>query len=66
MITFSVVKETFGWTIRLGECMTTPFRLRELAIREAKSLAEAIRRHGECAEVVVEDDDECEASRRRQ
>ena len=57
MITFSVVKESHGWAIRLGERMTTPFRLRELAIREAKCLADAIRRHGECAEVVVEEED---------
>jgi D-aminopeptidase len=58
MITFSVVKEKYGWAIRLDERMTTPFRVRELAIREAKRLADAIRRHGECTEVVVEDADE--------
>jgi hypothetical protein len=57
MITFSVVKERYGWAIRLGEGMTTPFRLRELAIREAKCLADAIRRHGEGAEVVVDEGD---------
>jgi len=54
MITFDVVKEEHGWAIRMGKCMTTPFRSRELAIREANCLADTIRRHGECVEVVVE------------
>jgi hypothetical protein len=54
MITFSVVKEQHGWAVRTGECMMTPFWSRELAIQEANCLADAIRCHGECAEVVVE------------
>jgi hypothetical protein len=54
MITFNVVKEPCGWAIRLGERMTTSFWSREVAISEANALAEAIRRHGECTEVVVE------------
>lgn len=54
MITFKVVKEKYGWAIHAGECMSTPFWSRDAAIREANSLADAIRRHGECAEVVVE------------
>jgi hypothetical protein len=58
MITFNVVREKHGWAIRLDKCMTTPFRLRELAIREAQCLAEAIRRHGESAQVVVEEDED--------
>jgi hypothetical protein len=33
----------------------TPFWSRDLAIREANCLARAIRCHGECAEVIVED-----------
>ncbi len=54
MITFDVVKEEYGWAVRMGKCMTTPFWSRKQAIREANCLAGAIRRHGECAEVVVE------------
>ena len=54
MIRFNVVKETHGWAIRMGERMTTPFWSKEQAVRQAKLLAEAIRRHGELTEVVVE------------
>ncbi len=54
MITFSVFNEQYGWAIRVGEGMKTLFRSRDLAIREANCLADAIRRHGECAEVIVE------------
>jgi len=35
MITFDVVKEEHGWAVRMGKRMTTPFRSREQAIREA-------------------------------
>ncbi len=54
MITFNVVKEPYGWAVQTGERMTTPFRSRDLAIREAHALADAIRCHGECAEVLIE------------
>ena len=54
MITFNVVREDRGWTVQMGERMTTPFRSRDLAIREAACLADSIRCHGECAEVIVE------------
>lgn len=57
MITFNVVKETHGWAIRLDDHMTTPFWSRDLAIREAACLADAIRGHGECAEVIIESSD---------
>ena len=54
MITFDVVREKHGWAVRMGERMTMPFWSRELAIREANCLADAIRCHGERAEVVAE------------
>ncbi len=54
MITFNVVKERYGWAIRMNERMMTPFWSRDMAIRQANCLADAIRRHGECAEVIVE------------
>ncbi|THD65253.1 MAG: hypothetical protein E7813_15535 [Bradyrhizobium sp.] len=53
MITFNVVKEQHGWAIRADDMMT-PFWSRDLAIREANCLARAIRCHGECADVIVE------------
>lgn len=56
MLTFNVVKEQHGWAIRMGERMTTPFWTRDAAVREAHCLAEAIRCHGECIDVVVEGD----------
>jgi hypothetical protein len=54
MITFNVVKEQHGWAIRMGERMTMPFWSRDLAVREANCLADAIRCHGECTEVIIE------------
>ena len=60
MITFNVVKEEHGWAIRIGERMTTPYRSRAMAIREAICPADAIRCHGECAEVIIEGADPSE------
>jgi hypothetical protein len=54
MITFSVVKEPHGWAIRMGDRMTTPYWSRDFAVREANCLADAIRRHGEPTEVIVQ------------
>ena len=54
MVTFTVVKREHGWAVRAGECMSTPFWSRDLAIREAMGLADSIRRHGEYTEVIVE------------
>ena len=55
MITFSVAREEqHGWAIRVGERMKTLFWSRNLAIREANCLADAIRCHGERTEVIVE------------
>jgi hypothetical protein len=55
MITFKVVKEQHGWTVRTGEQMSTPFWSRVLAIREADRMAARIRRHGARTEVLIED-----------
>lgn len=63
MITFKVAKEPHGWAIRMDDRMVTPFWSRDLAIREANCLAHAIRCHGECTEVVVEDTDPSELKR---
>ena len=64
MITFNVVKEQHGWAIRMGERMTTTFRSREVAIREAYCLADAIGCHGERTEVIVEGADPAEQPRK--
>jgi len=53
MITFNVVEDQRGWTIKVGERMSTPFWSRALAIQEANCLAGAIRRHGQGTEVLV-------------
>ncbi len=54
MITFNVVKERHGWAIRMDGRMMTPFWSRDLAIRKANGLADALRCHGACADVIVE------------
>ncbi|MFN4177992.1 hypothetical protein [Phenylobacterium sp.] len=55
MICFRVVKEPYGWAVRIGEGMMTPFTSRSLAFDHANGMAEALRGQGEIAEVVVED-----------
>ncbi len=57
MIIFNVVKEQHGWVVRMGDCMMTPFRSKNLAVQEANCLADAIRRHGVHTKVIVEDAD---------
>lgn len=54
-ISFRVVKEPYGWAVRMGEGMMTPFRSRILAIRHANSFADALRRRGEPVDVVIEE-----------
>jgi hypothetical protein len=56
VISFRVVKEPYGWSVRRGEgMMMTPFRSRLLAIKHAKDFAKALQQCGELAEVVLED-----------
>jgi len=64
MIRLRVAKDEYGWSIRIGEQMTSPFRRREVAIREANRLAAEIRTRGGQAETVVEDDAAIEPSER--
>jgi hypothetical protein len=61
MITFKVIKERFGWALRTGEGMTSHFRLKSVAEREANRLAAAIRQHGVHAEVIIDAGDLFEA-----
>lgn len=53
-ITFRVVKETYGWAVRLGEHMTTPFWSKASAVQAAHRFAAALSGHGEYTEVLVE------------
>ncbi|HXQ16662.1 MAG TPA: hypothetical protein VN814_18770 [Caulobacteraceae bacterium] len=55
MHTFKVVREEFGWAVRLGPGMTTPFWSQAAALREANALCKSLRSHGVAAEVVVEE-----------
>ena len=54
MHTFKVVKEIHGWAVRLGPCMSTPFRTRAGALLNAEQMCASLRAHGQLAEVVVE------------
>ena len=64
MITFNVVKDRHGWTVRMEDRMTTPFWSKDVAVRQANRLAAAIRRHGEGTEVIVEGADSEAPSKR--
>ena len=65
-ISFRVVKEPYGWAVRMGEGTMTPFRSKVLAVRHANGFAEALRRRGEPVEVVVvERPDEARSFARR-
>lgn len=64
MIRFNVVKDQYGWTVRMEDRMTTPFWSKDVAIRQANRLAAAIRRHGEGTEVIVEGADSEEPATR--
>jgi len=54
-ISFRVVQEPYGWAVRMGDGMMTPFRSKLLAVRHANGFADALRRCGEPVEVVVEE-----------
>jgi hypothetical protein len=55
MHTLRVVRETVGWTIELAPGVTSCFRTRVQALREAKCLCDEFHKRGEAAEVVIED-----------
>lgn len=58
MLSFKVVKENYGWAVRLGDGMSTPFWTRSGAVREAYRLCEGMRSHGVAAEVILDDESE--------
>ncbi|MFZ5720148.1 MAG: hypothetical protein ACOY5Y_11875 [Pseudomonadota bacterium] len=61
MHVFKVVKEPYGWAVRMDEAMSTPFWSRELAVQEANCLCDELRSHGVLAEVIVEGGDPSDA-----
>lgn len=54
-VSFRVVEEPYGWAVRVGDGMMTPFRSKVLAVRHANGFADALRRCGAPVEVVVEE-----------
>lgn len=54
-ISFRVVKEPYGWALRNGAGMMTPFRSRDSAVAHATGLAEALRRRGDRVELIFEE-----------
>jgi hypothetical protein len=60
MHSFKVVRDRFGWAVRLGP-MTTPFWSLAAAVREANALCAGLRMHGVAAEVVIEDEPAAES-----
>lgn len=54
-VSFRVVKEPYGWAVRMGEGMMTPFRSRASALEHATGCAANLREHGQPAEVILED-----------
>ena len=54
MHTFKVVKEPYGWAVRVGNGVSTPFWSQAFAVREANCLCAGLCGHGENAEVVIE------------
>jgi hypothetical protein len=53
VITFDVVKESYGWAVRRDRQMMTPMWCRALAVAEAERMAAALRRHGAQAKVRI-------------
>ena len=54
-ITFEVVKEAYGWAVRRDRQMMTPCWCKALAVDQARRMVDALRRHGERAEMRVSD-----------
>ena len=55
VVSFRVVKEPYGWAVRMGHGMMTPFRTRASAIEHATGCAANLRECGQPAEVILEE-----------
>lgn len=53
LVTFELVKESYDWAIRRNRQMVTRMWRRDLAVAEAGRMVEALRRHGQRAEVRI-------------
>lgn len=58
VITFEVVKEPYGWSIRRDARMMTPVWCKALAVEQASRMVAVLRQHGQPAELRI---DEAEA-----
>lgn len=52
--TFRVHRESYGWTLTLGETVTGVFRSRPRAVEQAYWLCSQLRTHGAHARVLVD------------
>lgn len=57
-ITFEVVKEAYGWAVRRDHQMMTPCWCKAVAVEQAQRMVDALRQHGERAEMRVSDIEE--------
>ncbi|WP_411287179.1 hypothetical protein [Phenylobacterium sp.] len=55
VITFEVVKEPYGWSIRRDARMMTPVWCKALAVEQASRMVAVLRRHGAPAELRIDD-----------
>jgi hypothetical protein len=55
VITFEVVKEPYGWSIRRDARMMTPVWCKALAVQQASRMVAVLRRHGAPAELRIDD-----------
>ncbi len=62
---FKVVKEAYGWAVRLDDGMMSPFWSKELAVEHANCCAGMLRQYGEQAHVIVEEIPAGQSSRMR-
>jgi hypothetical protein len=55
VITFEVVKEPYGWSIRRDARMMTPVWCKAMAVEQANRMVAMLRRHGAPAELRIDD-----------
>jgi hypothetical protein len=53
MVTFEIVKESYGWAVRSGDCMMMPAWCEAVAVAEAERMVSDLRRNGQQAQITV-------------
>lgn len=56
IISFRIVREPYGWAVRMGDGVMTPFESRQLALQHAQGFADVLRGCGERVEVVCDEE----------